>query len=237
MDFGQLLIPLLSGYLLPTLSNFFRYRFERLSGYHLLFWSAFTGVLLLVTALLVKSYVNSRLWNLDTYGSLPIFELAPVEHFLCAIASLMFILFGNVLCSKRRAAYVELIRSGSDIELLLADALNNHTMVELTTKSRKVYAGIVVECNLPTRKDSGVGIVPMLSGFRSSERLDVRYMINYAQIQQIAVKDEIVDDLDSSMKIVIPYDELISVRPFNPELYGLFEFANIEGSADKTDGQ
>ena len=77
----------------------------------------------------------------------------------------------------------------------------------------------------------------MLSGFRSSERLDVRYMINYAQIQQIAVKDEIVDDLDSSMKIVIPYDELISVRSFNPELYGLFEFANIEGSADKTDGQ
>lgn len=115
MDFGQLLIPVLSGYLL-------------------LFWSAFTGVLLLVTALLVKLYVNSRLWNLDTYGSLPIFELAPVEHFLCAIASLMFILFGNVLCSKRRAAYVELIRSGSDIELLLADALNNHTMVETNHK-------------------------------------------------------------------------------------------------------
>ena len=227
MDINQLLLPVLSGYLLLTRSNILRYRMARLSGYHLLFSATLVGFTLLLAALWIKPYLGSVDTTVDSLVS----GFVPAEHVYCMAESILLIVLGNVFYWPRRAAYSALRSSGSDIELVLAGALQNNNLVEITQKSRKVYTGIVVECNLPTRKESAVGIIPVLSGFRSSESLEVKYLLNYSPILRQAVSNSHEFDLDARMKVVVPYDELASVRPFDPQVYRAFESTRKQADA------
>lgn len=123
--------------------------------------------------------------------------------------------------SRHRALEVAVAKVGNPLHALLTNAAltmhreNEDPMsVGLSLKSRKLYAGWVIETPSllnPHSEADHVSILPILSGYRDPEDLGVRYTYAYDV-------DERIDD-GRQGSVVIPLDQIESARPLEKEDY------------------
>ena len=222
MPYNLLLLPLRAGYFFIHYTHFTRFRALKLSSYRLLFESALWGLLFLVSSL----FITRALLRIDALGGVIASwkELAPLPHSGTAVGALLLgiasTLLVNRLVGKERAARRSAKKHGGDLLTLLFEAQSKDRPVLITQSNKKVYVGwVTLSFNLDPELTE-LTILPMISGYRSSETLEIEYTTRYVHLyEMIEERRPGYGHLSSkSFQIVIPVSTIVSVAPYNPEL-------------------
>ena len=224
MGLGLLLIPSLGGYWFLRRANFTRFEIYRLSGYHLLFRSALAGIILASFAHPIALFIDALVPQLRSfwyaYISVNYVDTAILSILLAAIIPPVI----NRFHSEERAAKRTSENYGDLIELMIARAFEQIKLIELSLKNRKSYIGFVLWRSITKRGQSDVTLVPVVSGYRFEDTLELCITTNYAPIiyKWIKEKPKKLSDF-RDFNVVIPRSEVSSARIFDPEAYRLFQ--------------
>lgn len=225
MGLGLLLIPSLAGYWFLQNANFARFNNYRLSGYHLLFRSALSGIFLTAAAHTIAEFLNNHAPQLRSL----LYAHVPVDYVDTAILTILLAVAGplvfNKFYSEEKAAKRAAKTYGDLIEVLIADAFERLKPIELSLKNRKSYVGMVLWSSITKRGRSDVTLLPVSSGHRSEDTLELHLTTNYAPLikKLIAEEPEGNDDLFRDYSVVIPRSEVCSARLFDPAVYRRFQ--------------
>ena len=216
MGLGWLLVPALGGYWFLTHAHFTRFGAHRQSGYHLIFRSGAVGGVLVVLAHAVVLCVDrvlpavGELWE----------RLVPFAYsgtfVLSAALGIALPVICNRLYGKERAALRAAVEAGDLVELLMAESIRHHKVIEVSLKSCKVYIGYALDVEPPVRGESDVALIPLWSGYRNKDTCELTITTNYAPlIQRRLTASSALRDF----RVVIPKSELASARFFDIGLY------------------
>ena len=225
MGFGLLFVPLMGGYLFLTWCHWTRFIVRRQSGHHLLFWSASVGLVLLACArgveLLLSDVVQSWPNVLEQWQ-----RVAPFPY--VGTTALAFLLgpcgaFVINWCHSESSGAMRAVHSaGNSLELLLIEAMNSDSTVELTLHSGKAYVGWILNATVAEPERKFIEMLPLASGFRTQESHKLKFTTNYAPVlAQPFDPTESVTQHD--FRVVIPVAEVRSARPFAFETYFQFQ--------------
>lgn len=226
MGLGWLLVPALGGYWLLTHLRITRYSVLRDSGYHVFFRAATAGGLLVVVAYALVQCMNwacpaiGLLWThfvpFDYSGT---FMLSAVLGFM--LPPLINLFYKDVMVAERAA-----VETGDLIELLIAESIRRHILIEVSLKSGKAYIGYAIEAEPPIRGESDVAVVPLWSGYRRSETRELTIAKDYVPvISQYFNQSTDKQRLPArawrwqDFRVAIPRSEIGSARLFDPEVY------------------
>ena len=225
MGLGLLLIPSLGGYWFLQRANFTRFEIYRLSGYHLLFRSALAGIILASFAHPIALFIDALVPQLRSfwyaYISVNYVDTAILSILLAAIIPPVI----NRFHSEERAAKRTAENYGDLIEMMIARAFEQRKLIELSLKNRKSYIGMVRQRSITKRGQSDVTLVPVVSGYRSEDTLELHITTDYVPIIYEMIKndpDEIPEIL-RDFNVVLPRSEVCSARIFDPEAYRLLQ--------------
>lgn len=155
------------------------------------------------------------------------------------------ILFAALVSSIRnkfvdiREALEQSAQESGLIPASILEALKKRSLVEVTTRQRTVYVGWVLRG--PGIASNGsmvdVAVTPLSSGYRDPVDRSVVLTMDYEPVlnQKIDVDenatrdqiDELLDRIGLEMSILLPIDEIVSMRPFTIETKVQFEEANM----------
>ena len=122
----------------------------------------------------------------------------------------------NRLYSKERAALRAAAEAGNLVELLMAESIRHHKVIEVSLKSCKVYIGYALDVEPPVRGESDVALIPLWSGYRNKDTCELAITTNYAPLIQSRLT---ASSALGDCRVVIPKSELISARFFDINLY------------------
>ena len=222
MGLGLLLIPALGGYWFLTHLNYTRYGVVRESGYHVLFQSAFVGVVLFAIAWAVLLCLNQHfpqinaLWK--SQFSTPYSDMVAFSIFLGVVLPVV----GNLLYSSEQGARKAANESGDLIELLMEESIEDQKLVEISLRNRKSYIGFALESTVTSHSEPDLCVIPIASGYRDTDTQDLNITTNYAPVIQQSLEQSLAIT-DEDFRIVTPMSEVVSVRLFLPEAYELFQ--------------
>ncbi len=110
-------------------------------------------------------------------------------------------------------------------EILLSRALTEAKLVSITLKSRKVYIGFVTASFDPANERKYIVLLPMHSGYREEETLDLVIQTNYAPVYAKIIQEDNRVALAGigDFRLVIPVAEVQSLNLFDPTAYAHFK--------------
>lgn len=129
----------------------------------------------------------------------------------------------------RNKVYAKFVakRSGDLIECVLQDALDRKFTVELTMENGKTYVGRPTESGVATSPHSDVALVPMASGYRTTEK-EIQLTTFYEQaLTTFASGDGRLRETD--FVVFLPKSQIQSARHFDHAVY-LASFRRSGGS-------
>lgn len=222
MPTNILLLPLLAGYCFLHIFHYTRFRSKRLDGYRLLLDSAFVGVVFAVVAwgiasILARIECVLALWS-KAAPQVPFLGTAVISLAFgwCGAHLLNWSLSRSGLLTEQDSQLRAIDRYGDQMLRLFASAQQSAIPVCLTLSSRKVYTGYVVGLPLEAH-DHYVAIVPLMSGYRDTGTLALKYTVNYTEAIQ-------GNDLDpSDFVISIDMRQMTHAGYFDLDLQPLFQ--------------
>lgn len=177
--------------------------------------------------------IEMQWWSISPLPGLnAVFILAP-------IAGLLFGLTGNVLGfakvatepylkivphlrARMRLAALGRVAATSDDQLLVTlwPAMTQDKLVQVTLKDRKVYVGSPFVAADPSIDARWLKIIPLASGYRDPDSLvyvlTTSYIGLFERLASSGPQDVEFDLRD--LAVIVSWDEVLSVRIFNPEL-------------------
>ena len=226
MSLALLLLPAVGGYWFLINWNYTRYQVERDSGYRLLFKCALVGILLYCSAeaiTLASDFLCpclTALW--DSHFPKPYTSEVAVSLGLALVLPPLFNWRFGRPYTKLRGARRVASNAGDHIELLIDRAIEERQAIELSLRSRKTYIGVATESGIGAGADADLVLIPLLSGYRSENTLELVVTTNYHHVISEYTEGEqgrTVGDL----RVVIPLSEVVSARMFDEELYRAFQ--------------
>ncbi len=218
---------MLCGYWFLTHCNLTKFHSLRESGYHVLFRSAIAGLGFFVLSHLAVQTVEL------VFPANRIFpawrELIPIEYsvtltftvFFAVVSPVFFNYFYDEIDTAREVAE----KNGDFIELLIKQSIDEDLLVELSLHSGKSYVGYAINSRLATQSKVDVELVPIASGYRKKETLELDITTDYSSVI------EIFDDMDATdFRIAIPMSQIVSARLFDKEVYAHFQ--KVKSSAN-----
>ena len=173
-NFGHLLLPVAGGYYFLTRWHCRRFVILRSDGYHVFLESSCCGLVLFLAAYALSWFLKFK------------FDYqVPLDHVLVLSAFLGLVAHPfNLACDENNAWKKAARDHGDAVELMLFDAAEKKSLVELSIKSRKSYIGYITSSTPPaSRRDApDVSIIPILSGYRRQGNCDLVIQINYAEL-------------------------------------------------------
>ncbi len=145
----------------------------------------------------------------------------------------------NAFYDDHKGAERAAVEAGDHIELLIQESIDDQVPVEVTLRNRKIYIGLGLEGGIGTSSESDIALIPMYSGYRDEETLNLKIEIDYLsaiweflEYDEGGSSDEDIDRWSSEeFRVVIPVTEIVSARLFDEELYD--EFAELEGQTEE----
>src|SRR6267142_4470624 len=181
MPFNLLLVPLLGGFVLSSLSNRFKFKSVRLDGYRLLLHSSLAGLFLLMAAELIVVIFRFPLGWLDSgfHQAVP-YKGAGVTT-LAFFLSFPFCLIANRFFKIDSEIDRVIDAKGDPLELILRESLKEAKPVLITVKNGKVYVGLVTSNSSPAVSVEFMKIFPVRSGYRNSETKTVEFTTDHSE--------------------------------------------------------
>jgi len=221
VNLSLLLIPALSGYWFLTKAYPSRYQVARLTGYHLFFYSAITGVILLTFARFI-TYGWESCTECEPYKKLWA-DFAPFDYsgtvFFVAVLALVLPRAINCFFSKQVEADKAAMRSGGLIESLLQQGMNEDRLIQMSLKSSRSYVGFAAESGVTAEnRESDVAIIPLASGYRHPKTQELKLTLDYASAIEKVLLNGASNLEQYDLRIVFPKSEIASVRLFDMDV-------------------
>ena len=209
-----LLLPLLGGYCLVHFCHYFRFRAQRSDGYRLLFESAIAGVclsaisriLILLLKVLPLGLRSKQMWD----------ELSPFPFSGTAMGALLLgfaiVLIANRVWNEEWAKGKVLERHGNALFRLLHEAAKSGKPISVTLDNRKWYMGYVWDSPNLDPQEQYFALIPILSGYRDSNTLQIRETVTYSTLQGPGVDK-------NDFAVTIPLASVKSASYFNKVLW------------------
>ena len=224
MGLGDLLVPALGGYLFLQIWHWSRIRFLREPGYHIVFRSAAVGLGLYLLAsgavAIIRRFDNAVIGAALTWVPMdPRSGAAGAASLLSVVLGFVMPLVLNLFHSQDEASRRAAKKAGRLREIVLDEAMRSWGFVEVTLRSSKSYVGLVHKIEMALPGDSDLALIPLLSGYRHQETRELRITTNYFPLfyESSEVRPS------EAMRVTIPLSELVSVRPFDLEIYEKFQ--------------
>ena len=235
----------MGGYWFLTHWNYTRYQAVRESGYRLLFRSAVVGLFLSFLSRIITLLLEGRctlfscLWEPFPLEAL-FQEPFTVEVLLSLVLAVVLPVFFNAFYGDQKGAERAAKEAGDHIELLIQESIDDQVPVEVTLRNRKIYIGLGLESGIGTSSESDVALIPIYSGYRDEETLNLKIEIDYLPVIWEFLKydkgrtsDDDADRWSSEeFRVVIPVAEVVSARLFDEELYDDFAELGDQTGAD-----
>lgn len=230
-DLGAVLIFPIVGYLFLQSCKLTQYRWHSLEWERNLFEATLWGAAYcLVARLVVWIGRNLPPW-IGAREALHSF--APVPYLgtvlVAVVLALWIARWVDGFVPQDRAIRLAIDRYFGELFQLLFRAQEEESLVSITTASRKVYVGRVIVTPSLLLRDPQTRIVPVVSGYRASEQLDVVFTTSYEEIYRDLAANP-GDRAAGSFGIVIPVHSIVSANRFDPEVYSRY-FAQRESTA------
>ena len=225
---GLLLLPAVGGYWFLTHFNYTRFQSVRDSGYHVLFRSAVVGIVLycIATGIAVawrKEWSSAGINYLDEYSPDPFTTEVILSLALAVALPILFnFVYRSTLGVKRAAR-----NTGEHIELVIIESIEYSQPIELSLKNRKVYIGWAVDSGVGSSPDADVAVVPMYSGYRDENTLDLHLTIDYEAVL-IGHSAEGEPLIPEDFRVVLPMSKIVSARLFDEEVYDNFSMGRFD---------
>jgi hypothetical protein len=232
VPFNVLLLPLLGGYLFISYWNYTRFDAIRYSGERLLFHSATAGMIFLTVAFVITQPVVmhwpeiGRQWH-----NLVPFDYSGTSLLAFCMGALIWWPLNKLEWFDREKQAQKTIEDGNDfLEMMLAHAQRELKLVSVVLKSRKVYIGFVTAGFDPVNDRDYIQLLPLQSGYRDAETLQLKITTDYSQVYDRIITREIESaSIDTNdFRVVVPVSEITSINLFDEEAYNLFNPATEE---------
>ena len=224
MNFGLLfIIPAIGGYWFLNSLHRTRHQLARGSGYHTLFQSAVAGGLLFGFAHLAIIVIHRWLPQFAEFWQSYVPYTFSDTAALGILLSVALPVVGNRIWTEEKSAQRTALEGGDHIELIISESIDRQSMVEITLRTRKSYIGFALKGRMVNISEPDISIIPLASGYRNKETLELEITTNYAPV----IEDSELDYAD--FQVVIPKSEIVSVRLFDPEIYRRFQGGQHQG--------
>lgn len=110
------------------------------------------------------------------------------------------------------------------MELLFVESMETDSLVELTLQSGKAYAGWILNTGVAEPERKFIQMLPLASGFRTTESHKLNFTTNYAEVIFQAHDDE-GPSTREDFRVIVPVSEVRSARPFDFATY--FQFQEV----------
>ena len=209
------LFGVLVGYWIITHLNITKFRALRESGYHLLFRSAITGLILVGLVTVALTFFETGLPDAyEQFNSYLPNEFAVL--LICAALAYLIPNIWNNFYDTDRATKREAIINDDAMEILLLEALDRACPVELTLKNDDFYVGFIFTSQSTRKRESDITLVPLLSGYRHKSTQKMIVTTNHTYIAFELGKMNVAD-----LRIVLRISEIISASLFDPDVFHL----------------
>lgn len=220
MSFIQFVAPLIGGYWFLWKCNRTKFVVKEDSGYHLFFKSSLAGILLLMLANLVILIADF----FDETISRAMSDLIPNQLEPASILAMFIGVASPFAFNCWFVAKKELSRAaegrGNYLFLLVQEAFEKSTMIEVTLDSGKVYIGSNIS-EMPFESEY-LQLIPYFSGYREKESRNLIILKRYAEeIKSILNCSPIGCGQRSlqKMRVVIPTKDIASARLFDTDIF------------------
>ena len=228
MNLALLLLPVVGGYWFVTHFNLTRIQAARESGYHILFRSVLVGIFWYCVAAVAVWFLDTcDMWGvpslIEWWGTLfpETFTIETVTAIALGVLS-PYVL--NLFYSKERSRRRAASSTGDHMELLISDALRNQSPIEISLRSRKLYIGFVTGENASRHSDMAVSLIPIYSGHRTEDSLNLVIDIDYRHAVKRLLDDAEREDWNpDDLRIVVPVGEIVSARQFDFAVHHAFQ--------------
>lgn len=237
-----LLLPLVAGYLYVSTCNQLKYKQARDDGHRLYFRIAYNGLLLFLLAAalgwgLVALTASIEEFQRPSKGLVDVVapllkepDKAPATIAFSLICAGSVVLgralpyLDNLIFRERaRRALLEAAEE-DDLESLLLEAAVQFKSIAITTTTKKVYVGLVLQTPEPRTGRRMIALLPFMSGYRT-DLGKVTFTTFYDQIYADRALER--DDEESNdFRLILPVDKVVSVSFFDTETYAKFNAAS-----------
>lgn len=143
------------------------------------------------------------------------------------------------IIEKRQENWLKHLKQQDSLLNIILQALDTHTPVKISLKSRKVYVGIIQSEQFERVDLDNVVIIPFLSGYRDKDTLRIQFDCNYVAVyEKHGIYDNEFWPDDNNLpilasdttprfkdfRLVIRLDEIESISLFYPQYFDDFEF-------------
>lgn len=228
----------ISGYIFSTFCYRLRYKTARESGHRLYLTCASVGwVFVLIGYALIQLVVT--ICTHYRFGSWLVAAISPsheplfVSALSPALSTMAMVVYNSLPHSKSRN--IERVWAKNDFDSLISYVTGGDkpNPLSLTLDTRKVYIGMVARTNEPDDGSSHVTLLPLFSGFRDPNSLELSLENRY---------DEVFDYFDPLQNgpttfdirdflLVIPLSQIVTANPFNYHIYKRLHGVALEETA------
>ena len=253
--FTVFLVLVLAGYWYRSRSNRYRIALSSSSNYVIFYESAITGGIIFFGVWFVLGAMKVCLAGCDfpdvVHGSVCWVEKDyPFRYADSLIFTAVFAYLMPMIENKFVKLEDQLTESAAEsglIPTLILKALDQSTLVEITTFRRKSYVGWIIRGPGISKQGrmSDVAVLPLYSGYRN--RLDLTLLLttdyscahdkmlekdNTSKGMSLSKADvsgkdkelrESIEEIGHQMSVVLPLDDIASIRPYIPSLTDAFD--------------
>ncbi len=194
----------------------------------------FCLIFLYILALLLGSLVGSPILNLSLFET-HISKVLEDEYIKCLF--IFMILVASVTINEIRLNVLNAEPNLSALKKLdgmmsiVITALENSSYLKISLSSGKVYIGILLKEDFKSGPDETLIILPMLSGYRDKENLNMHLDCNYLDVYLrhgiVEIQSEGIShhpELAETASMLIPVSEIESIAFFDVNMHKDFKF-------------
>lgn len=240
MPWNLLILPLVGGYYIISRLNYFKFKQQRLSEQRLVFDSILVSCVLVFSTLLLRVIVEYFFPEMILF----LYKLIPVESpfigtAVCTLITAYIITAtANKLVFNNEKVQIQnaIKRVGNELELLMKSSLTDRKLLEFTLDTDKVYICLVKELPTPTISNY-IRVIPFISGYRDEKKelvFTTQYIDVYEKFIERSAEDnkKSIDKLD--VDLIITLDNVVTVSYFDPNMYELFNSADLNETPKET---
>ncbi len=176
-------------------------------------WDFSISILALVKILLTEVAHSESEQGLTQFSWVIIISVGSILYsYAWSSVSKFLLRFKAGTSDKSRILLMSNALSDSPLDKILFESYINSSPLLLTLGSRKVYVGTINSLGEPNESegmDQEISIIPLMSGYRSKETLEVKFTTYY-------------DAIGADLKIVIRQEQILSATLFSFEVYEKF---------------